>query len=145
MLSPAVGYWIGWLGADTVFWVCDGGPEFTAEETEAFFKHWGVRHRLSAAYNPESNGRAEVGVKSMKRLLSGNLRVDGSLDSDKVITGLLQYRNTPEPTTGMSPAAILFGRQIMDKIPIPPGTSLFESPSIAPVWQRTWPVWRSPR
>ena len=34
----------------------DGEPEFTAEETEAFFKHWGVRHRLSAAYNPESNG-----------------------------------------------------------------------------------------
>ena len=23
VLSPAVGYWIGWLGADEVFWVCD--------------------------------------------------------------------------------------------------------------------------
>ena len=23
VLSPVVGYWIGWLGADAVFWVCD--------------------------------------------------------------------------------------------------------------------------
>ena len=116
----------------------DGGPEFIAEETEVFFKQWGVKHRLSAAYNPESNGRAEVGVKSMKRLLSGNLTADGSLDSDKVVSGLLQYRNTPEPSTGMSPSSILFGRSIRDKIPVPPGTSLFDNLKVAPVWHRTW-------
>ena len=28
-----------------------------------------VRHRASAAYNPPSNGRAELSVKSTKRLL----------------------------------------------------------------------------
>ena len=116
----------------------DGGPEFVADDTKAFFRHWGVRHRLSAAYNSESNGRAEVGVKSMKRLLTGNTRPDGSLDDNRVIAGLLQYRNTPEPTTGMSPASTLFGRRIKDKIPIPPGTSMFENPRVAPVWQRTW-------
>ena len=116
----------------------DGGPEFVAEETEIFFKQWGVKHRLSTAYNPESNGRAEVGVKSMKRLLSGNITADGSLDCDKVVSGLLQYRNTPEPSTGMSPSSILFGRSIRDKIPVPPGTSLFDNQMVAPVWQRTW-------
>ena len=31
-------------------------------------------------------------------------------DDNRVVAGLLQYRNTPEPTTGMSPAMILFGR-----------------------------------
>ena len=116
----------------------DGGPEFVARETEAFFKQWGVSHRLASAYNPESNGRAEVGVKSMKRLLSGNVNADGSLDTDAVVTGLLQYRNTPEPTTGMSPAMILFGRRIRDRIPIPPGTSWFVNQRVAPVWKRTW-------
>ena len=45
----------------------DGGPEFTAAETQEFLERWGVRHRLSAAYHPSSNGRAEVVVKSMKR------------------------------------------------------------------------------
>ena len=116
----------------------DGGPEFTADETVAFFKRWGVTHIIASAYNPESNGRAEVGVKSMKRLLTGNVNPDGSLDTDRVITSLLQYRNTPDPSTGMSPAMILFGRKIRDKIPIPPGTSWFENPQVSPVWQRTW-------
>ena len=47
----------------------DGGPEFVAQETKNFFKSWGVKHRLSLAYLPRSNGRAELAVKSTKRLL----------------------------------------------------------------------------
>jgi len=47
----------------------DGGPEFIATDTEDFFTFWGVHHRQSAAYNPQSNGRAEVAVKKAKRLL----------------------------------------------------------------------------
>ena len=73
---------------------------------------------MSAAYNPQSNGRAEVAVKSMKRLLQCNSSAEGALDEDSVVAGLLQYRNTPEPTTGMSPAVILFGRMLRDRIPI---------------------------
>ena len=105
----------------------DGGPEFVAEETEIFFKQWGVKHRLSTAYNPESNGRAEVGVKSMKRLLSGNITANGSLDCDKVVSSLLQYRNTPEPSTGMSPSSILFLSQHQGQNP--------SSTRHLPVWQ----------
>ena len=47
----------------------DGGPEFVSKATEDFLTRWGVRHRLSSAYNPQSNGRAEVSVKATKRLL----------------------------------------------------------------------------
>ena len=47
----------------------DGGPEFVAKETQDFFKRWGIRHRLSSAYYAQSNGRAEVSVKAMKRLI----------------------------------------------------------------------------
>ena len=34
----------------------DGGPEFIARKTGDFFQRWGVRHRLSLAYFPSSNG-----------------------------------------------------------------------------------------
>ena len=37
----------------------DGGPEFTASGTQDFLNRWGVRHRKSSAYFPQSNGRAE--------------------------------------------------------------------------------------
>ena len=45
----------------------DGGPEFTAGATESFLQLWGIKHRISSAYFPQSNGRAEVAVKTAKR------------------------------------------------------------------------------
>ena len=40
----------------------DGGPQFVAEKTTEFLRTWGVTHRLSSAYFPHSNLRAEQGV-----------------------------------------------------------------------------------
>ena len=55
----------------------DGGPEFGAKETRDFLRRWGVKHRMSSAYFAQSNGRAELAVKTMKRLLEDNVvRVD---------------------------------------------------------------------
>ena len=42
----------------------DGEPEFPASHTRDFLTRWGVEHRISSAYNPRSNGRAEVAVKA---------------------------------------------------------------------------------
>ena len=47
----------------------DGGPEFAAQEFKDFLVRWGVHHRMSSAYFAQSNGRAEVAVKTMKRLV----------------------------------------------------------------------------
>ena len=67
-----------------------------------------------------SNKRAEIAVKSSKRLVRDNLNSDGSLNGDKFARALFIHRNTPDPTTGVSPAQILFGRQLRDHIPTPP-------------------------
>ena len=71
----------------------DGGPEYTAFETLEFLRKWRVTHRLTSAYNPRANLRAELGVKVAKRLLRENMRNDGSLDNDKVGRALLTHRN----------------------------------------------------
>ena len=96
----------------------DGGPEFTSGEVFKFLKQYGVKHRLSSVGNPHANQRAEVGVKSMKRLLRGNVNSAGSLDADEFAKAILQYRNTPMQSTGLSPAIALFGHPIRDFIPI---------------------------
>ena len=76
---------------------------------------------MSSAYYPHSNCRAELGVKSAKRLLRENINHDGSLSTDKYLRAILTHRNTPDPDTGVSPAQVLFGRPIRDFMPILPG------------------------
>ena len=93
------------------------GSEYTSNAIQEFLKSWGVKHRLSSAYNPQSNGRAEVTVKTMKHLLSNNVGTDGSLNSDTVTRAMLQLRNTPEGDSGVSPTQILFGRTLRDTLP----------------------------
>ena len=58
----------------------NGGPEFTAGCTKAFLHLWKVRQCVSSAHLPQSNGRAEVAVKSVKSLLMSNTGPTGSLD-----------------------------------------------------------------
>ncbi len=99
----------------------DGGPEFVAHSTQQFLRTWGIHHRLSSVAFPHSNCRAEIGVKTTKRLITGNVGSSGDLDIDTFQQAILQYRNTPDPGTKLSPAMCLFGRPIRDLIPILPG------------------------
>ena len=99
----------------------DGGPEFTSTATRQFLADWGVHHRLSSVAFPHSNCRAEVGVKTVKRLITDNRAPNGDLDTDAFQRAMLQYRNTPDRDTKISPAISVFGRPIRDFIPIPPG------------------------
>ena len=100
----------------------DDGPQFKSTQLKQFLQSWGVKnHRVSSAYHPHSNLRAETAVKSGKRLLMDNTRSDGSPDWDRVINALMQYRNTPVAEYNLSPSQLVFGRPIRDFLPIQPG------------------------
>ena len=98
----------------------DGGPQFVAEGFLNFLKVWGIRHRISSSYYPQSNGRAEVGVKSAKRMLQDNIGPNGTINNDKVACAVLQYHNTPLQDGAMSPSQLLFGRVLSDFLPANP-------------------------
>ena len=66
---------------------------------------------------PQLKGRAELGVKSMKRLIRDNAKRNGILDNERAAMALLQYSNTPLPATCLSPAQILFHRQLKGTLP----------------------------
>ena len=93
---------------------------FTSSTFESFCSKWGIVHRVSTAYNPRANKRAELAVKHAKRLIRGNTSQTGSLDTDKIVKALLIQRNTPCSITGLSPAQIVFGRQVRDPLPLQP-------------------------
>ena len=94
----------------------DQGPQFTSKELKNFLSTWGVRHVMSSPRNPQSNGKVEATVKSMKNLIK-SAQKGRQLNEDILAKALLQYRNTPNQRDGLSPAQKLFGRSIQDGLP----------------------------
>ena len=48
----------------------DGGPQFMSHHLAKFLQTWVVSHKMSSPHYPQSNGKAEATVKSMKKLIS---------------------------------------------------------------------------
>ena len=119
----------------------DGGPEFVAHETRDFLVRWGIRHRLSSVSFAQSNGRAELAVKTAKRLLMDNIKSNGELDTDRMVRAMLTYRNTPDPGCKLSPAEILLGRKLKDTLPmIRKDIMTFNNPQVSDRWRDAWRV-----
>ena len=72
----------------------DGGPEFKASHTEDILRLWHVRYRMSSVGFPQSNGRAEVAVKTAQRLLVSNTGSTAGLDHDRFLRAILQLQHT---------------------------------------------------
>ena len=99
-------------GVPDKFW-SDGGPQFTSREFKDFARQWGFRHATSSPQYPQSNGKAEATVKSIKKLLRAAW-TGRAINQNHLARALLQYRNTP---SRLSPAQKLFGRPIQDTLP----------------------------
>ena len=107
----------------------DGGPQYSSTAFKLFMKQWKVEHILSSPHYPQSNGRAEAGVKAASKLIRRCWTAPNGLDVDLWTRGVLQQRNTPGPD-GRSPAQIVFGRPVRDTLPA-------HRRAFDPRWQRT--------
>jgi len=107
----------------------DEGPQFTSAKLASFLKDWGVSHMTSSPRYPQSNGKAEATVKSMKNLISAAY-ARNSVNWDKLSRSLLLYRNTPSRKDGLSPAQKLLGQPVQDHLPA-------HRRSFAPEWQQS--------
>ena len=102
-------------GVPDVFW-SDQGPQFKSHRFQEFAQQWGFRHVTSTPRYPQSNGKIEATVKSMKKLIRTSWR-GRHMDEDSLARALLQYRNTPSRKDDLSPAQKLFGRPVQDSLP----------------------------
>ena len=101
-----------------VIFTSDGASVFTSLEMRTFLERYGVTHRVASNYYPRANKRAEVGVKSAKRLILENISPSGSLNTDRVARALLIHHNQTDPVSGLSPAEVIFGRRLRDHLPL---------------------------
>ena len=106
-------------GAPETF-ASDGGPQFMSTAFQSFLVDWGIKHRVSSAHYPQSNGRAEAAVKTAKRIITNYVSSSDPLNHKQLAQAILQHRNTPLPDLNLSPAQLLFHRALRDKIPTNP-------------------------
>ena len=91
----------------------DNGPQFSSMEFRSFARTWGFQHITSSPRYPQSNGKAENAVKTIKRLFTKCREAKGS-----EYQALLDWRNTPTEGVGSSPAQHFFGRRCRTLMPL---------------------------
>ena len=89
--------------------ISDNGPTFTSTEFKDYLQKNGVKHVTSAPYHPASNGLAERAVQILKKGLKKCKEGTIQTQIDRL---LFNYRITPQTTTGVSPAELMFGRRL---------------------------------
>ena len=103
----------------------DNGPPFNGKENhllQEYFKWAGITHQPThSSEDPEANGLAEAFMKICRKVWHTSIIEKNNPRSE--INKMLQlYRATPHPTTGQSPAELLFGRKFRSRLPQPPST-----------------------
>ena len=93
--------------------VSDNGPQFALAEFTEFAHKWGFDHVTSSPHYPQSNGKAENAVKTVKRLFT---KCKESKTSE--FLALLDWRNTPTEGIGSSPAQCFLGRRCKTLLPV---------------------------
>ena len=92
--------------------ISDNGPQFTSDEFAEFSRKWDFEHLTSSPGNSKANGKAESGVKTVKRILKKSIRAG----TDPYLA-VLDYRNTPTQGTTTSPAQRLMSRRTKTLLP----------------------------
>lgn len=94
--------------------VSDNYSSFKSDEFTNFTKELGIIQKFIAPYNPSTNGQAERYVQTIKEALT-KMENKGDFESN-LQDILLQYRITPHTVTGVSPAKLMFNRDIRSKL-----------------------------
>ena len=90
----------------------DGASYYTSKPFQQFLRGWNISHEVSSPTHASSNGLSEVFVKLAKRILQ-----KAKDDNRDPYLPLLQYRNTPLKSCGLSPAQLLFSRRLRTLLP----------------------------
>lgn len=92
--------------------VTDNGPAYSSAEFKKFMGEWEIRHQSSSPHYPQSNGKSERTVQTIKNMLKKCIE-----SGQDFHISLLNFRATPRNNLD-SPAQILMGRRINTKLPI---------------------------
>lgn len=91
--------------------VSDNGPQFSSMQFKMFCADQGIVHCTSSPLHPSGNGQVERTIGTIKSMLT-------KCGHSSYWEGLLAIRNTPVAAGLLSPAQLLQGRLLRDKVPV---------------------------
>lgn len=94
----------------------DNGRQFVSHEFESFLSNRGITHITSPALWPQANGEVERQNRSLLKALK-IAHVEGKPWREELSKYLFAYRVTPHATTGVTPAKLMFNRELRTKLP----------------------------
>ena len=90
--------------------IIDNGTHFCNKVIDKVLQKYGVRHRTSLAYHPQSNGQAEVSNREIKSILEKTVNNSRKDWSKKIEDALWAYRTAFKTPLGMSPFRLVYGK-----------------------------------
>ena len=96
--------------------ITDKGAAFTSHQWSKMMEKWRIKHVTTSAANPQANGQVERMNQTILKSLRRTLSIEKERWPDMLQLILMDYRVTPQDTTGYSPSILLFGRQM--RLPI---------------------------
>nr|GEW50257.1 reverse transcriptase domain-containing protein [Tanacetum cinerariifolium] len=90
--------------------ISDCGTHFCNDQFAIVMSKYGVTHRLSTAYHPQTSGQVEVTNRGLKRILERTVGENRASWTDKLEDALLAFRTAFKTYIGCTPYRLVYGK-----------------------------------
>ncbi|GJS63279.1 reverse transcriptase domain-containing protein [Tanacetum coccineum] len=88
--------------------ISDRGTHFCNKIMEKTMKRYGVNHRFSTSYYPQTSGQVENTNRALKRILEKTVKDNPAIWSRKLDDALWAFRTTYKTPTGTTPYKLIY-------------------------------------